>query len=333
MIPRRPLSAPVSRRWAVSAGMKGSLWMEPGTSDPADAGDEGDDVDAIGQAQVLLGDGAGGDTANCLAGAAPAAAGRGLDAVLLEVCPVGVRGARVLVDGGVAVVLGALVFIHHKQADRGAQVMPNSVPDWISTRSFLFRSVVMADWPGRRRGYAAGCRLRSGPCPVGSRRRCSRRSGSGHRHSCRRGILLSVTSVYAFIPAGYSRGLRGDPEVLARGRRCEKEWMVDLEVRRNGWIESKPFQERAQSTHPKLQFPATRYRHSQGCLVHQSDQPTPTQGTRISPTSCEPVTLGPAHHPFGTCSCSFGAPTYPTGRDLSAPSRKHNNSILCPSHV
>lgn len=89
--------------------------------DGADAGDEGDDLDAVGQAQVLLGDGAGGDAADGLAGAAPAAAGRGLDAVLLEVCPVGVRGPRVLVDGGVAVVLGALVLVEHAQANRGAE--------------------------------------------------------------------------------------------------------------------------------------------------------------------------------------------------------------------
>lgn len=88
--------------------------------DAADAGDKGDYFDAVGQAQVLLGDAAG-----YPAGAAPAAAGRGLDAVLLEVCPVGVRGPGVQVDGGVAVVLGALVLVEHAQADRGAEVTPN----------------------------------------------------------------------------------------------------------------------------------------------------------------------------------------------------------------
>lgn len=34
--------------------------------DAANAGDEGDDLDAVGEAQVLLGDGAGGDTADGL---------------------------------------------------------------------------------------------------------------------------------------------------------------------------------------------------------------------------------------------------------------------------
>jgi peptidoglycan/LPS O-acetylase OafA/YrhL len=67
--------------------------------------------------------------------------------VLLEVCPVVVRGPGVLVDGGVAVVFGALILVYDTQADRGPQVMPNSVPDWISTRSFSLRGVVMADWP------------------------------------------------------------------------------------------------------------------------------------------------------------------------------------------
>lgn len=89
--------------------------------DSADAGDEGDDLDAVGEAQVLLGDGAGSNASNCLAGAAPAAARRGLDAVLLEVCPVGVRGPGVLVDGGVAVVFGALILVHDTQANWGAQ--------------------------------------------------------------------------------------------------------------------------------------------------------------------------------------------------------------------
>lgn len=60
------------------------------------------------------------------------------------------RGARVLVDGGVAVALGALILVHYTQADGSAKLMLNSVPDWISTRSFSFRGVVMADWLGRR---------------------------------------------------------------------------------------------------------------------------------------------------------------------------------------
>lgn len=100
------------------AGVLGGRRVEV---DSADAGDEGDDLDAVGEAQVLLGDGPRSNAANCLTGAAPAAAGRGLDAVLLEVCPVGVGGPGVLVDGGVAVVFGALVLVHDTQADWGAQ--------------------------------------------------------------------------------------------------------------------------------------------------------------------------------------------------------------------
>lgn len=103
---------------------------------------------------------------------------------------------------------------------------------------------------------------------------------------------------------------------------------MDLEVRRNGSIESEPFRERAQSTTeenwmscwpvgegsrrqsccppalPKLQCPATRHRQRKG------------QGS--AQRAASPSPQGPTHHPPGTCSCSFGAP--PTGRGLSASS-------------
>lgn len=87
----------------------------------ADAAHEGDNLDAVGQLEVFLGDGAGGDAADGLAGAAPAAARGGLDAVLFEVGPVGVGGAGVHVHGGVAVVLGALVLVEDEHADGGAE--------------------------------------------------------------------------------------------------------------------------------------------------------------------------------------------------------------------
>ncbi|KAJ0158688.1 hypothetical protein CTA2_11079 [Colletotrichum tanaceti] len=87
----------------------------------ADAGREGGDLGAVGFAEVLLGEGAGGDASDGLAGGGAAAAGRRLDAVLLEVGPVGVGGTGEHVHGRVAVVLGALVLILDEHADRGAK--------------------------------------------------------------------------------------------------------------------------------------------------------------------------------------------------------------------
>lgn len=87
----------------------------------ADARDEGDDLDAVGQLQVLLGDGAGGHSADRLPCAAPSATGRGLDAVFLQVGPVCVRGSGEHVHGRVAVVLGSLVLVQDQHADRCAQ--------------------------------------------------------------------------------------------------------------------------------------------------------------------------------------------------------------------
>ena len=66
-----------------------------------------------------LGDGAGGDAADGLAGGAAAAAAAGLDAVLFEVGPVGVAGARIEI--GLRVVPGALVFILDKKTNRSAE--------------------------------------------------------------------------------------------------------------------------------------------------------------------------------------------------------------------
>lgn len=57
-------------------------------------------------------------------------------------------------------------------------------------------------------------------------------------------MLLSVTSVSLRLHQLATVGnVSGDPEVLAKGRHGEKEWMVDLDVRRNGSIESEPFRE------------------------------------------------------------------------------------------
>lgn len=89
--------------------------------DGADGGDKGDNLDAVGLAQPLLGDGAGGHTGNGLARTAAAAAGGGLDAVLFEVGPVGMAGTGVEVDGLVAVVLGALVLVGDGEEDWGAE--------------------------------------------------------------------------------------------------------------------------------------------------------------------------------------------------------------------
>ena len=83
--------------------------------DVADRGHKGDNLDAVGLGEPLLSDGAGGHAGNGLAGGAPPAAGGGLDAVLFEVCPVGVGGARVEVDGLGAVVVRALILIRHGQ--------------------------------------------------------------------------------------------------------------------------------------------------------------------------------------------------------------------------
>lgn len=87
----------------------------------ADAAHKGDNLDAVCQLEVFFGDCARCDAADRLAGAAPAAAGRGLDAVLFEVGPVGVRRAGVQVHGGVAIVLGALVLVEDEHADGRAQ--------------------------------------------------------------------------------------------------------------------------------------------------------------------------------------------------------------------
>lgn len=111
---------------------------------------EGDDLDAVGLGQPLLRDGTGGHTSNSLAGRAPATARRGLDAVLLEVGPVGVRGTRVEVRRAAAVVAGPLVLVGDGQQGVPS-VTPSSVPEWMVTWSFSSRGVVMADWPGRRR--------------------------------------------------------------------------------------------------------------------------------------------------------------------------------------
>jgi hypothetical protein len=58
---------------------------------------------------------------NSLASTASATSAAGLDAVLLQVGPVGVTGAGVQVHGAVAVVLRSLVLVHDAHANGGAQ--------------------------------------------------------------------------------------------------------------------------------------------------------------------------------------------------------------------
>ncbi|RBQ72295.1 hypothetical protein VDGD_21454 [Verticillium dahliae] len=89
--------------------------------DVADARREGRDLGAVGLAQVLFGNGAGGDAGNGLARRGAAASGGSLDAVLGEVGPVGVRGTRETVHRLVAVILGTLVLVGHEHAKRCAQ--------------------------------------------------------------------------------------------------------------------------------------------------------------------------------------------------------------------
>lgn len=85
--------------------------------DVADGAGECDDLDAVSQSQVLLGDGASCNAADGLAGATSSTSAAGLDAVLLEVGPIGVAGPGEAVHSLVAVVLGSLVLIQNEHAD------------------------------------------------------------------------------------------------------------------------------------------------------------------------------------------------------------------------
>ena len=87
----------------------------------SDGRDECDGRGGVGEGEVFLGYACGGDAADGFAGGAAAAAGGGFDAVLFEVGEVGVRGARVPVHGGVAVVFGALVLVAHDHGDGRAE--------------------------------------------------------------------------------------------------------------------------------------------------------------------------------------------------------------------
>ena len=71
-----------------------------GELDLANGRDKGNDLDAVDSLQVLLGDGAGGNTADGLASAAASTTAARLDAVLLEVSPVGMAGTGVKVGLG-----------------------------------------------------------------------------------------------------------------------------------------------------------------------------------------------------------------------------------------
>lgn len=82
---------------------------------------ESDDLDAVGEGEVLFRYRAGGDAADGFAGGAPAAAAGGFDAVFHLVGVVCVGGAGVLVHCAVAVVFWSLVFVANAQADRGTE--------------------------------------------------------------------------------------------------------------------------------------------------------------------------------------------------------------------
>lgn len=89
--------------------------------DVANGGDKGDNVNAVGLLEPLLSNSACSNTGDRLAGTAAAATRAGLDAVLLEVGPVSMAGARKEVDGLVAVVLGALVLVGDSEEDGRAE--------------------------------------------------------------------------------------------------------------------------------------------------------------------------------------------------------------------
>ena len=80
---------------------------------------ESNDLNTIRLLEIFLGDGACSYAADGLSSAAPSASAAGLDAVLLEVGPVGVAGARIEI--GLRVVPGALVFILDKKTNRSAE--------------------------------------------------------------------------------------------------------------------------------------------------------------------------------------------------------------------
>ena len=71
-----------------------------GELDLADRRDERDDLDAVDSLEVLLGDSTSSDTADGLACAAASTTAARLDAVLLEISPVGVAGTGVKIGLG-----------------------------------------------------------------------------------------------------------------------------------------------------------------------------------------------------------------------------------------
>lgn len=85
--------------------------------DVAHGGNKRNDLDAISLAQPLLGDSAGSNASNGLAGTTSATARGGLDTILLEVSPVGVGGAGVEIDCLGAVVVRALILVRYGQED------------------------------------------------------------------------------------------------------------------------------------------------------------------------------------------------------------------------
>lgn len=83
----------------------------------SDGRDKSDNFDAVRLMEPFLGDGTGSDAGNRLTGTTPATARAGLDAIFLELSPVGVRRAREQIDRLVAVVLGTLVLVRHGQQE------------------------------------------------------------------------------------------------------------------------------------------------------------------------------------------------------------------------
>ncbi len=101
-------------------GGAGVLWGGVEEVLVADGGNPRDDLDAECLGEIFLGDGAGGDTANCFASGAAATAAASFDAVFVEVGVVCVAGAGVEVHGAAAVVFGSLVFIADDEGYGGA---------------------------------------------------------------------------------------------------------------------------------------------------------------------------------------------------------------------
>jgi hypothetical protein len=161
--------------------------------------DKGDDLDAVGDLQVFLGNGTSSDTPNGLTGGRASSSGRSLDTILLEVGVVGVRGTRVEV--GLGVVVGALVLVADLERDwcaKGDTVLNTRVDDYKillvagggqvrlagAAASKLGLDVSLDELHALNINCISLCCKRQVECGLqgGHRRRCSRQTGSGiHR--------------------------------------------------------------------------------------------------------------------------------------------------------